>query len=324
MRIAAAAWLGLVLAVAACRRPTSAAPPAPVTARQVPTPSAIAAPKLRVLGIAQDAGVPQAACVSANCEAARKDPARRELAASLALALPDGAVWMVDATPDIREQLDVAMSLGRSNDPRRPIAGVLLTHAHMGHYLGLAHFGFEAAHTHGVEVLATAKMAAFLRDNAPWDQLVRLQNITVRELTPNVAFELGPVRVVPVAVPHRAEYTDTVAYRFEGPHANVLYIPDTDPWSKHSAPLELFEGIDVALVDASFASMDELPGRNLDEIAHPTVASTIELLRETVAAGRLRVVLIHLNHSNPLLDPQRRGALPPGFEVATDDLELAL
>lgn len=285
-------------------------------------------PKLRVLGVAQDAGVPQAACMSPACVAAREDPSRRELAASVAIALPDGAVWMIDATPDIREQLDVAMTmareLGAPADPRRPIAGVLLTHAHMGHYLGLAHLGFEAAHTHGVEVIATPRMAAFLRDNAPWDQLVRLQNIALREITPGVALQLGPVRVVPIAVPHRAEYTDTVAYRLEGPHATVLYVPDTDPWSKHGDPLALFEGVDVALVDATFASMDELPGRDLDEIAHPTVASTIELLGEKAARGELRVVLIHLNHSNPLLDPSRRGELPRGFEVATRGLELAL
>ena len=288
----------------------------------------VAAPKVRVLGIAQDAGVPQAACDSPACEAARRDPARRHMAASLALALPGGAVWLVDATPDIREQLDVAMALGRElgarPDRRRPVAGVLLTHAHMGHYLGLAHFGFEAAHTREIPLKATPRMAAFLRDNAPWDQLVRLHNVELQEIEPGEPFTLGPVRVVPIAVPHRAEYTDTVAYRFEGPHRTVLYLPDTDPWARHVEPLALFEGVDVAFVDATFASTDELPGRNVEETGHPTVASTVELLADRVRLGELRVILVHLNHSNPLLDPARRAALPDGFTVAVPGLDIAL
>ncbi len=269
--------------------------------------------------------MPQAACVSAACEAARRDPSKRQLAASLALALPAGEVWLVDATPDIREQLEVAIAmareLGGSPTPRRPIAGVLLTHGHMGHYLGLAHFGFEAAHTDAIPVHGSASMLALLRDNAPWDQLVRLRNIELHEATPLM---LGTIHAVPVTVPHRAEYTDTIAWRFEGERNTVLYIPDTDPWVKHENPGALFDGVDVALVDATFASMDELPGRDLAEIAHPTVASTIELLGDRVARDELDVVLIHLNHSNPLLEASERSALPQGFSVAHAGLEVAL
>jgi pyrroloquinoline quinone biosynthesis protein B len=313
------AAIGLLLL--GCARPA----PSRVDA---PSPAPIDAPKIRVLGIAQDAGVPQAACDSPACEAARRDPSKRQLAASLAVALPDGEVWLVDATPDIREQLDVAIAmsreLGGKPTSKRPIAGVLLTHGHMGHYLGLAHFGFEAAHTKDVAVVGTRSMLALLRDNAPWDQLVKLENIMLLEVEAGVPIEYAPLRVVPIAVPHRAEYTDTVAYRFEGERNTVLYIPDTDPWVKHENPGALFDGVDIALVDATFASMDELPGRDIAEIAHPTVASTIELLGERVAKGELEVVLIHLNHSNPLLDPSARGTLPPGFSVAHAGLELAL
>jgi pyrroloquinoline quinone biosynthesis protein B len=331
MRLADSGLLWAVLASAlAPATPARCESPAPEPApiRAAAPQAAIDPPKLHVLGIAQDAGVPQAACDSPNCEAARRDPSRRHLAASVAIALPGGAVWLVDATPDLREQLDIAIALGTASGAspprRRPVAGVLLTHGHMGHYLGLAHFGFEAAHTDQIPVRATARMAALLRDNAPWGQLVRLRNIVLEEITPGVAFDLGPVRVVPIAVPHRAEYTDTLAYRFEGPRTTVLYIPDTDHWAKHDDPASLFDGVDIALVDATFASMDELPGRDLEEIAHPTVASTIALLEDRVARGELQVVLIHLNHSNPLLDPQRRGALPTGFGVAEAGLEIAL
>jgi coenzyme PQQ biosynthesis protein B len=312
-------------------------PELPAEPEPVEAPSSAAAklrvdpPKLQILGIAQDAGVPQAACTSPGCEAARRDPALRQRAASIALALPDGAVWIVDATPDFREQLDDAIALqqqlGARVDPRRPLAGILLTHAHMGHYLGLAHLGFEAAHTRDVPVLATARMVELLRTNAPWDQLVRLRNIEPRTVEPGRAIDLSPVRVIPIAVPHRAEYTDTVAYRFEGPGKVALYLPDCDPWSAHADAAALFHGVDVALVDATFFSGDELPGRDLSTIGHPTVRSTIELLGARVKEGTLQVVLIHLNHSNPLLDPRsaaRTEVEAAGFTLAHEGLAIAL
>jgi len=47
--------------------------------------------------------------------------------------------WLIDATPDFREQLHILHSLF----PDCPLAGVVLTHAHIGHYAGLIHLGHE-------------------------------------------------------------------------------------------------------------------------------------------------------------------------------------
>lgn len=311
-------WSLLSLALTAC------------AARHAPTnPPAIEGPQLVVLGTAQDAGVPQAACVSENCEAARADPTRRALATSLALVLGDGDTYLFEATPDIREQLDMSIALSRAAggtpSPRVPVAGVFLTHAHMGHYLGLAHFGFEAAHTDHLPVFCSPSMATFLAENAPWSQLVQLEEIELRPLERSV--DVGGVSVQGIAVPHRAEFTDTVAYRIAGPHRTVLFVPDTDPWRRWPAPpLDLFEGIDVALIDGTFASPAELPGRDLEQIGHPFIVDSMELLQSRVEAG-MEVVFIHLNHSNAALRPDstmRRTIEARGFSVAVRGQHIAL
>jgi pyrroloquinoline quinone biosynthesis protein B len=216
------------------------------------------------------------------------------------------------------------------------VDGVLLTHAHMGHYLGLAWFGYESVHTRGLPVWATPRMARFLRENGPWSQLVALGNVELRELQPGAgarggggAVELGDsVAVRAVSVPHRDEYTDTVGFRIEGPRATVLYVPDTDSWDAWGDRLdEVLEGVDVALVDATFYSAGELPGREVSEIGHPLVTDSLERFGDAVHAGRLRVHFIHLNHSNPALDPrspERRAIEAAGFHVAEEGEEIPL
>ena len=117
-----------------------------------------------LLGTAQDGGVPQAGCYCANCGPARTDPSRRRLVACLGLV--DHAArqsWLIDATPDFREQLHALHNLA----PDCPLAGVVLTHAHVGHYAGLIHLGHEAWGTRDLPVYASPRMASFLRHNAP-------------------------------------------------------------------------------------------------------------------------------------------------------------
>ncbi len=308
--------------------PKRALPPADVASggnvprAAVSIPQSVATPSLVVLGIAQDAGVPQAGCDCPRCRAAADEPRTSPRVASVALALPEGRVFIVDATPDLPWQLrDVAALRG---DPpggrtRTPVTGVLLTHGHMGHYLGLAHLGFEAAHADRIPVYGTDSMLGLLRDNAPWSQLVDLEEIEPRPLTPGTPLPLSGVRVVPVAVPHRAERTDTVGYRFEGPHATALYVPDCDPWSRWDPQRldALLEGVDVALLDGTFYSGDELPGRDLSKIGHPLVVDTMDWIDQLEDPPRVH--FIHLNHSNPALleGEQRREIERRGYSVAT-------
>ncbi len=294
------------------------------------------APFVRALGTVQDGGLPHAACSCLRCDTARRDPAARRLVASLALVLPSsGEVYLFDATPDLREQLDrladVRPGAAAGRVDRAPVSGVFLTHAHVGHYLGLAFFGYEAVHAPGLPVWASRRMAGFLRANGPWSQLVELGNVELRELEPGRPVELaGGVRVVPFAAPHRDEYADTLGFRIEGPRRSLIYLPDTDSWAAWETaagglhPAELIGGVDVALLDGTFYSPDELPGRSVGAIGHPLIPRTMELLAGLDAT---RVLFTHLNHSNPALEPgstARRAIEAAGFAVLAEGEEFAL
>jgi pyrroloquinoline quinone biosynthesis protein B len=290
-------------------------------------------PYVVVLGTAQDGGLPHAACTCRHCDAARRDPARRRRVASIAIVVPgEGKRYLVDASPDLREQLDQLPAVGAHAEggvDRAPVDGVLLTHAHVGHYLGLAFFGFEAVHTSNLPVWATPRMAAFLRENGPWSRLVARDEIVLREAPPGVTFELAPgVRVTPFTVPHRDEDSDTVAFRIEGPQHSVFYAPDTDTWSAWD-PIarEALARCDAALIDGTFYAPGELPGRDLAKIGHPLIETSMDLFEGPVRAGRLRVLFTHLNHSNGALEPggpERRTIERRGFSLAEDGQRLPL
>ena len=245
-----------------------------------------------VLGTAQDGGVPHAGCHQPVCEAARRDPAKRRLVASLGIVERGGGKrFLVDATPDFSDQME---RLGGLPD------AILLTHAHIGHYLGLAQLGREVLGTRGVPVYCTPSMAAFLRGNGPWRRLVALGNIQIRELEPGREWELAPgLRVTAIPVPHRGEDSDNVAYRIAGATRTVLWLPDIDRWDQwdhHVADLAAERGL-TAFLDGTFWAADEIPGRSIADIPHPLVRDTMRLAGRPVA----EVLFVHFNHTNRLL-----------------------
>jgi pyrroloquinoline quinone biosynthesis protein B len=251
-----------------------------------------------LLGTAQDGGVPQAGCYCRHCSAARADPSRRRWVVCLALVDHTARQsWLIDATPDLGEQLHALHEWA----PDCPLSGIVLTHAHAGHYAGLIHLGREAWDTRRLPVYASARMAAFLRGNAPWSQLVALENIELRVLAPEREVQLSPrLSLRPMPVPHRDEFSDTLAFVVRGPGRRLFYCPDIDGWDGWDVDLrQLVAGMDVALLDGTFFSAGELPGRDLREIPHPLVTDTAGLL----AGVACDVRLVHLNHSNPLHGP---------------------
>jgi pyrroloquinoline quinone biosynthesis protein B len=283
-------------------------------------------PRVVVLGTVQDGGLPQTGCDCTRCAAARKDPSRARHVASLAVHVPKtGRTYLVDATPDLPAQIEKIHTFRPHPEgkvDRAPVDGVLLTHAHIGHYLGLAHFGFESLNTKDLPVHVSPRLAAYLRANGPWSQLVRLGNIAIREFTPGKPFELDEgITVTPIQVPHRDEYSDTMAFVIRGPNKALLYVPDTDSWAAWTKPLPdvLAEHkVDFALLDATFYSPDELPDRDVTKIKHPLITQSMDLLEPLVKAGKLRVWFTHLNHSNPALDADgaaRKAIEGRGFRV---------
>jgi pyrroloquinoline quinone biosynthesis protein B len=277
-----------------------------------------------VLGIAQDGGVPHIGCRQELCVAARRDPTQRQRVAALGLVDGD-ARFLIDATPDLPSQIESLWGSAAPPDRRRPLSGILLTHAHVGHYAGLLYLGREALGADHLPVYATPRMAAFLRANEPWHALVERGQIDLREMTPGREIALTPhLHVTPVPVPHRDELSDTVAFVVRGPERRILYVPDVDKWERWDRRLaDEVRASDVALLDGTFLDAAEIPGRSQADIPHPLVGETAALLP---AELRSRVRLVHLNHTNRLLWEPEALAAPAlsGLAVARDGDELPL
>jgi pyrroloquinoline quinone biosynthesis protein B len=96
-----------------------------------------------------------------------------------------------------------------------------------------------------------------------------------------------------------------MAFVIRGPKKTLLYVPDTDAWATWPKPLADVlrdEKVDIALLDGTFYSPDELPDRDVTKIKHPLITQTMDLLEPLVKAGKVRVYFTHLNHSNPAFE----------------------
>ena len=283
---------------------------------------------LQVLGIAQDAGYPQANCYQPHCMRAWENPDLRRLTSSIAVIDTDAKTkYLFDATPDIREQL---FQLHQSApDTEYSLDGIFLTHAHMGHYTGLMQFGREAIGAQGIPVYGMPRMIDFLANNGPWELLVRLRNIELIPMTDKSSIELtSQVRVTPIEVPHRPEYSETVGYRIDGPNKSAIFIPDIDKWEVWQTDIrDIIRVVDYALLDASFFADGELPGRDMSVIKHPFVSESMDLFNDLTDEEKSRVIFIHMNHTNPVLidgSQQHQEVLSRGFRVAKEGMRLGL
>ena len=271
-----------------------------------------------ILGIMQDAGLPHIGCTCARCTAAFNDPVRVGYAACLAIVdtrkkrnaeeRGEGAelrgetakVYLVDATPDIKFQLNLLAMVLRTK-PQQPTRlrqpdAVFLTHAHMGHIGGLPQLSKEAMFVHDLPLYATPPLCELIQQTRLWSPLVA--ELDFRPMAGGQSVDLGEGLVITaVPVPHRDEWgVGTVAYRIQGPNQSLLYLPDIDSWDEWPEAEAILSSVDVALVDASFYSRDELGGRA--PVAHPLVTDTISRFAHLAD----KIVLTHLNHTNVVLD----------------------
>jgi pyrroloquinoline quinone biosynthesis protein B len=264
-----------------------------------------------LLGMAQDGGLPQPGCQCSNCLAARANPAQRQMVVSLGVVdEAAGKSWLIDATPDFPAQYDFLAA-------RAPVAGIMLTHAHMGHYPGLLYLGPEAMNARAMPVHATERMLAFLRAHEPWSSLFDAGHLVARASPPGQVHALTPeLRVTPIPVPHRDEQSDTVAWLVQGPQRSLFFCPDIDHWRAFDPDLRTWlQRVDIALLDGTFFSREELPTRNITLIPHPLVSHTAGQLAGTPTD----VLFIHLNHTNPLWQagPEQQWLRARGFSIGT-------
>jgi len=282
---------------------------------------------VKVLGTGQDGGVPHVACYCENCMYARENPAAARRGPSLGLYDPaGGTAYMFDASPDFSGQLDLLRAAaGREAAGRRFLPdGIFLTHGHFGHYWGLGYLGKEACSPQGLPVYCTDEMADYLRENRPFSDLLQRGNISLAGLTPGVPIRLSPrLAVIPLAVPHRHDATDTVGFMVEGEHKRLLYIPDMDDYTE--AIIAAVAAADIALLDGCFYAKEELPHRNIKEIPHPFIPYSMERLQHLT--DETDIYFTHFNHSNYLLRKDgeaRENLLAKGFRILNDGDEFII
>lgn len=285
------------------------------------------APYIYILGVAQDAGFPQAGCYKPHCMPGWNDPERKITATSLGLIDPSSKKkYIFEATPDLPEQLFLLEQEAPSDD--FSLNGIFITHAHIGHYTGLMYLGREAMGAHGLPIYVMPKMEQYLRENGPWSQLIALNNISLMPLRNDRSEVLNNLKVTPFLVPHRDEFSETVGYSIQGPKKNALFIPDINKWSQWKENiLERIQLVDYALIDATFYDNNELPGRDMSKIPHPFVVETMATLSVLPREQREKVWFIHMNHTNPLLNlnsDQAQGVRAQGFNIASTGLRLKL
>jgi pyrroloquinoline quinone biosynthesis protein B len=275
--------------------------------------------ELVVLGLAQDGGHPQAGCVRSCCAAAFAERGGGHHISCLGLRDGDDA-WLLDATPDLGRQ---AWAVGGV------VRGVWLTHAHVGHYAGVLQLGKEAWAAQRMPLFAMAGMVQFLLANQPFASVLSDGHALVVPLRADEPVVLSPrLRVTPWLVPHRGPWSETVGLLIEGPHARALYLPDIDAWEPWERDLaQVAAQVDALFIDGTFYDAAELPGRDLRTIPHPTVCATMDRLQSLPDEVRARVYFIHLNHTNPLLDPDSAASHEVerrGFRVAREGQRLRL
>jgi pyrroloquinoline quinone biosynthesis protein B len=296
-----------------------------LTTAQIKAPNGMQSQYVTVLGIAQDGGYPQAGCTAEHCQRHWRGEEKKRQVVSIGLTnQASGQNWLFEATPDFTAQLQqLQTASGLTN-----LSGIFLTHAHMGHYAGLLQLGREAMGAQGMPVYVMPKMKEFLENNAPWSQLVSLGNIKLILMEADQPIQLtSNLRVTPLKVPHRDEFSETVGFRIETAEKSLLFIPDIDKWPLWDRDIRAeVARVDVALLDATFYKDGELPNRNMSEIPHPFVAETISLFSLLSEREKRKVKFIHFNHTNPLIfeGPERKQVKNLGFGVATEGERIEL
>ena len=297
--------------------------------------------RVRILGSAAGGGFPQWNCRCPTCEAARAGArARPRTQSSLAVRGDDGPWFLVNASPDLRQQLEALAGPSPDGVRAAPIAGVLLTDAEIDHTAGLLLLRESAApvHVYGAEGVERA-----LREGYPvLPMLERYCGAEWHTLEPGRAQPLdgSSLTVEPFGVGGDApRYLDGSGVELEasgfvfregGNGAVVTYVPGLARLD--DAALTRFAASDLVLVDGTFWREDELAllgisARSAHDMGHLPLSGPGGTLEALAGLERPRTVLVHINNTNPILledSPERAAVVRAGVEVAYDGLEVEL
>jgi pyrroloquinoline quinone biosynthesis protein B len=291
------------------------------------TTKAVTETSLIILGTMQDAGSPQIGCTKDCCRELFSSPGKSNRVVALGLVdMQDQKKYLFEATPDITQQAKALKNFTTFSNSEIP-DGIFVTHAHIGHYTGLQYLGKEAMNTDSMPVYAMPRLQKFLEENGPWSQLVKNNNIAIREMQHQNEIKLSAqVKVMPFTVPHRDEYSETVGFIISGPNKKALFIPDIDKWEKwETGIIAAIEKVDYALIDGTFFDAAEINnpqdpvGRDISAIPHPFIIESMDLFKALPASEKKKIYFIHFNHTNAAIKPNSNQAATikkNGFNIA--------
>jgi pyrroloquinoline quinone biosynthesis protein B len=294
---------------------------------------------LRVLGAGAGGGFPQWNCGCPTCRAVRDGsrPCRPRTQSSIAVSTDRDRWFLVNASPDIRAQIEAFPALHPRDDRVTPIRAVLLTDAELDHTLGL----LLLREGRGVTVHATAPTAETLRTGTGF-------LATLERYCPVEHHEVVPGQDVPLVdgLSYRAFDVPTtkaarfgaapedpgrvVGYRFTDERSGrfAVHLPGVQSFT--DAIRAEIEGAAVLLVDGTCWHDDELKRLGLadktaHDMGHLAVGDPGGSLEQLAGMRVERRIYMHINNTNPMLledSPERRAVESHGVEVADDGLEV--
>jgi pyrroloquinoline quinone biosynthesis protein B len=297
--------------------------------------------RVRILGSAAGGGFPQWNCDCGMCEAARAGVrARPRTQSSVAIRGGEGPWFLVNASPDARQQLETLTPRQVDGVRAPPIAGVLLTDAEIDHTAGLL---LLRESTTPVRVFGDEGVERALRNAYP--VLTMLERYCGAEWQTLEAGRARPLEGSSLAVeafrvggdaPRYLGGSDVeleatgFVFRDRAGGGVVTYVPGLARLD--DGVLTRFATSDLVLVDGTFWCDDELArlgisARSARDMGHVPLSGpggTLELLARL---ERPRKALVHINNTNPILledSPERKAVLRAGVEVAYDGLEIEL
>ena len=292
---------------------------------------------LTVLGAAAGGGVPQWNCGCRNCADARTGKLPRMTQSSVAVSL-DGQDWVVlNASPDIRAQLDATPGFAPAGLRGSPVRAVVVTNADVDHIAGLLSLREGTA----FDLWASADTHAVLAANSVFGVMAE-GVVTRREMTLDRDFTpLSGLSVRPFAVPGKVALFlerdhgeghrlggQTVGLEITAGGRRAYYIPgcaEVPDWL-----LARVEGADLILFDGTVFADDEMAIAGVgtktgSRMGHVAIGGGEGSLARFANANLGRKMLIHINNTNPILrpdSPERAAVTAAGWEVAQDGMQV--
>jgi pyrroloquinoline quinone biosynthesis protein B len=257
---------------------------------------------------------------------------------SLAIRGAHGPWFLVNASPDLRPQLETLGMRPMDGVRSPPIAGVLLTDAEIDHTAGLLLLRESATPVH---VFGDAGVERALTDGYPvLAMLERYCGAEWQTLEPGRAEPLDGSTLIVESFPAGGDaprYLEDVeleasgfVFRDRATGGVVTYVPglarlDADVVARLAAS-------DVVLVDGTFWRDDELAllgisDRSARDMGHVPLSGAGGTLEVLAGLERPRKVLVHINNTNPILledSAERAEVVRAGVEVSYDGLEVDL